>query len=505
MARCVNNMRKIIASVFLIALVLVFSCDTHDTSFEESISSLFALNTNITPDVGGTTVPSAGEFSEGEEIQIEAIPSEGFVFDRWEGDLTGNSNPETLTFDSNKSVTAHFSLKDYLLTIEVEGNGTVTETVLENPENNGNENTTSKKIKVEANSNEGWFFDRWEGDLSGSSNPDTIIVDEAKTVTAIFKEEITEDEFLLSVDTDGDGRVEKDPDKSTYSEGERVELSAVAENGWVFDQWRGDLSVSENPVTVTIDGDKSVTAVFEQVQVSEYTITINTEGKGRVDKQPDKASYLESEEVVLTAVAESGWNFKQWQGDLSGTENPQSVIVNENKSVTGVFEKELITEIFIDEVKLFVDEMKLSGFSSTKDFKTRNFILNLPIDGEPFRITHTEIPAGFYDELELEMNEPDDNIDISDPDFWNENGYYSLVVKGNFQGDSFMFRTDEDFEVETDLNPPLRISEGENSVKSIFSDFENWFKDSDDNLLNPSDPGNMNSIIKNIEDSFSDL
>src|SRR6056297_1284409 len=133
-------MRKIIASVFLIALVLVFSCDTHDTSFEESISSLFALNTNITPDVGGTTVPSAGEFSEGEEIQIEAIPSEGFVFDRWEGDLTGNSNPETLTFDSNKSVTAHFSLKDYLLTIEVEGNGTVTKTVLENPENNGNEN-----------------------------------------------------------------------------------------------------------------------------------------------------------------------------------------------------------------------------------------------------------------------------------------------------------------------------------------------------------------------------
>ena len=45
----------------------------------------------------------------GEMVQLEAIPADGsWLFDRWEGDLTGSTNPETLTVAASNSVTAHF-------------------------------------------------------------------------------------------------------------------------------------------------------------------------------------------------------------------------------------------------------------------------------------------------------------------------------------------------------------------------------------------------------------
>ncbi len=41
-------------------------------------------------------------------------------------------------------------------------------------------------------------------------------------------------------------------------------LTATPDSGWGFFGWEGDLSGSTNPITLTIDGDKSVTAVFKQ-------------------------------------------------------------------------------------------------------------------------------------------------------------------------------------------------------------------------------------------------
>jgi len=52
-----------------------------------------------------------------------------------------------------------------------------------------------------ANAAEGWYFDRWEGDLEGSENPDTLVMDSDKTVTAVFAPE-------CFGDLDGDGDVD---------------------------------------------------------------------------------------------------------------------------------------------------------------------------------------------------------------------------------------------------------------------------------------------------------
>jgi len=46
---------------------------------------------------------------------------------------------------------------------------------------------------------------------------------------------------------------------------------------------------------------------------------------------------VENQGVSLTATPATGWRFLRWEGDLSGSDNPGSVTMDGNKSVTGVF------------------------------------------------------------------------------------------------------------------------------------------------------------------------
>jgi len=66
----------------------------------------------------------------------------------------------------------------------------------------------------------------------------------------------------LTVNIDGSGVVELNPDGGTYDSGTEVELASTADPGWVFSDWSGDLISSDNPVTITMNSDKSITATF---------------------------------------------------------------------------------------------------------------------------------------------------------------------------------------------------------------------------------------------------
>jgi hypothetical protein len=70
----------------------------------------FTLETFVLPEDGGTVVSTGGELSAGSSIELRAEPTEGYKFVRWEGDLTGTNNPDSLIFDSDKGITAIFEL-----------------------------------------------------------------------------------------------------------------------------------------------------------------------------------------------------------------------------------------------------------------------------------------------------------------------------------------------------------------------------------------------------------
>ena len=59
----------------------------------------------------GTTDPAVGAhaYEEDEVVPVSATAYAGCVFDNWTGDLSGSTNPTSITMDSDKSVTVNFS------------------------------------------------------------------------------------------------------------------------------------------------------------------------------------------------------------------------------------------------------------------------------------------------------------------------------------------------------------------------------------------------------------
>ncbi len=151
----------------------------------------------------------------------------------------------------------------------------------------------------------------------------------------------TEDEptYILTTIAEGAGEIFKDPDLPSYPYGQVVELTAYPVPGyWHFVQWEGDVDdIYDNPTTITMYEDETVTAYFEP---DELTLDIDIIGEGTVLKDPDQATYHFNDVVELTPIPENGWSFIEWSGDvLPGHENdnPLYLTIEGNMQVTATF------------------------------------------------------------------------------------------------------------------------------------------------------------------------
>jgi len=184
-------------------------------------------------------------------------------------------------------------------------------------------------VTLTATAEAGWTFTGWSGDLSSTDNPATFAIVGNTSISATF----AQDEYTLTVDTDGDGSVTVEPDQATYLYGEMVTLTATAEAGWTFTDWSGDLSSADNPATFAIVGNISISATFAQ---NHYALTANVVGHGSVTVDP-AGPYTYGQVVTLTAMADPGWSFDGWSGDFVGSAQSVTTTMTCNKAVTATF------------------------------------------------------------------------------------------------------------------------------------------------------------------------
>lgn len=265
--------------------------------------------------------PEQESYQPGQTVTLEAVPNAGYRFSNWTGDLSGSTNPVTLVMDASKSVSASFALQACSLTVTaLEGSVTKRPDQASYPH--------GAAVTLEAVPNTGYAFTNWTGDLSGNTNPVTLVMDAHKSVSAGFALSA----YSLSVAA-VDGSVTKSPDQTNYSHGETVTLQAVPKPGHRFTSWTGDLSGNTNPVTLVMEANKVVSAGFA---LKTYSLTV-AGGDGLIRKQPNQASYGLGETVTLEAVPHSGYSFTNWSGDLSGSANPATVVIDADKSVRASF------------------------------------------------------------------------------------------------------------------------------------------------------------------------
>ena len=181
-----------------------------------------------------------------------------------------------------------------------------------------------------------WEFSEWGGDATGSDNPLTVTMDADKTITATFIESGVET-YTLTVNTVGNGTVTQSPESGPYPDGEEVELTATPDEGWQFDGWSGDLTVTTNPATIIMDSDKTVTATFSEIPEETYTLTVNIAGSGLVEKSPEQDYYTTGTVVTLTPVPTTNWVFTGWSGDATGATTPLQVVMDSNKTIEATF------------------------------------------------------------------------------------------------------------------------------------------------------------------------
>ncbi len=68
------------------------------------------------------------------------------------------------------------------------------------------------------------------------------------------------------------GRVSVSPAASSYASGTQVMLTATPDSGYDFDRWSGDSQSRENPLVITMDGNKTITANFTTVYTATYYV-----------------------------------------------------------------------------------------------------------------------------------------------------------------------------------------------------------------------------------------
>jgi hypothetical protein len=115
---------------------------TSFASFAAEQQYEYSLTTTCVPPAGGTiTALPVPPYYYNDIVTLTAASNQGYAFDHWSGDLTGNQNPDTLLIDANKAVTATFILQN---TPPVAKDDTATV----------QENSTDNKINVLANDND---------------------------------------------------------------------------------------------------------------------------------------------------------------------------------------------------------------------------------------------------------------------------------------------------------------------------------------------------------------
>jgi hypothetical protein len=289
----------------------------------------------IIPENCDITRSIAGPYPPNTKVTLEATANAGYFFAYWEidGVKVSSDNPYTITMDEDKTITGVCSLSPNpkIMIDPPLKNGTIspTQRVFEKGE----------EVILTAQPERCYTFkeDGWSGDCTPISDTDNrckLVMDNDKTISANF----VEAKFSLELIAEN-GKIIAAPAKSSYDCDEDIGLTPIADEGYEFVRWEGDLTGSNPEATIKMDSNKKVTAIFEPKPV---TLLVTPNGNGSVSISPQSEKYYYDQEVTLTANPEIPcWKFKQWHGISSCSNMPTCTITLQgNTNVIAEFELE---------------------------------------------------------------------------------------------------------------------------------------------------------------------
>src|SRR5690625_317966 len=130
------------------------------------------------------------------------------------------------------------------------------------------------------------------------------------------------------------------PSSGEFTKGEEVEISAHANENWIFDKWEGDYKGSNPITTITMDSSIVIAALFTK---QDYPLTIHIEGGGQVLQEivrSKSTDYPHGTTIRLTAEPDHGWYFSRWEGDDKGSNPITTITMDSSIVIAALFTKQ---------------------------------------------------------------------------------------------------------------------------------------------------------------------
>ena len=219
-----------------------------------AVTASFAIYTFTLDYAAGTGGSLTGETSQVVDYNtsgtaVTAVPNTGYHFVKWSDESTDNPRTDT-NVKANVDVTASFAIYTFTLDYAAGTGGSLTGETSQVVDYN------TSGTAVTAVPNTGYHFVKWSDESTDNPRTDLNVTANI-AVTASFAQNV----YTLTINKVGNGTVTANKE-APYHYGDVVQLTANPDTGWVFTSWSGDLSGSENPKNITIDGNKTVTANF---------------------------------------------------------------------------------------------------------------------------------------------------------------------------------------------------------------------------------------------------
>ena len=293
---------------------------------DASITATFSKKTypvTISEGDGGniSLSPATGPWEHYGVYEVNATAQNGYSFSEWQGDLNSTSS---LLFGANEainkigvsgpvSLNAVFIEDTYVVSTTTNGEGTVSAS---------STYSINDTPSVEAVPENGWYFDRWEGDLqylvapeSSASLINLTTAPLSLSYTAVFSREI----YDITVNIEGNGTVNDEGEAFTLSpdSATTISLHAVAGNGWYFDRWYGQELPTPTDASITYQPTESV-VISSSFLRNSYYLTVSSSLGGEAN---GTGSYLFESNVHIQATPSPGFMFSGWTGNTASLDS----------------------------------------------------------------------------------------------------------------------------------------------------------------------------------------
>ena len=268
--------------------------------------------------------------------------------------------------------------------------------------------------------------------------------------------------LTLNISPNGAGTLSKS--SGVFNDNETVSVLATANENYNFDGWTGSVTSNNNPLSITMDSDKTITANFSE-DLCEIDYSLLQTGINRLSShyQPMNVPFVDYAEI-LNVVLEKYGSYAIWTAFGNFNNNDKSDYI----MATGDWENTSTNEIAIvidDQIvhrfnnpqtqtrKVTVQDLDQDGIDEIILFGTGPDIGNSP--GDKIMIVHVDENSYQTEELNV------------------YSGYFHTGVIGDLNGDNFPeiigidaqgFASDEDGFVKYYINNTNQWIEGETNI-----------------------------------------